>query len=209
MIVKKGYDAWLSLSLTYFQEMERFLEETETLWNTRLKEYEAMANEIKEEEIKEEFYDYHYDEWILYRDDFPRIAKYSVVVNCFSYFEKLSSEYYNRALKFNTKLEKYHSDRLHARDYVNWFRKNFDKEIFPNQTFSTFDAMNQVRNRIVHSNGKVDLYKNKGIVKIIDNSSSIKLNDRNEIYMNREYIREVTNVLSELIQNMHNCVYKK
>jgi len=210
MILKKSYDAWLSLSLTHFQDLERFLEETEALWVTNLDTYEDKGNEIKDEESREEFFDYHYDELVIYRDDFPRIARYSVFVSCFSYFEKLCLEYYNRALRLNTTLEKYQSDKLlHARDYVIWFRKNFGKAIFSKQIIHMFDEMNQVRNRIVHSNGKVDLNKHKGIVQIIENSSLIELNNLNEIHLSKGYISEVTRVLSELITIMHNCVYNK
>lgn len=208
--MSKGFsNIILSFNLYHLEHLEKFLYELESLWSERLNEYEIQGNEIQDEESREEFFDFYYDDWSVYRDDYPKIAKYSILVSSHSYFEKLCSDYYQKAIRDNTNWKSIDKSNKHAQDYVDCFRKNFGQQLFKKQTYQQFRDFNQVRNRIVHSNGKVDKEKNKGLLKTINQSQWLDLNHYNELEIDTEYVKETFNMISDLITQIHHYVYVK
>lgn len=85
MIRSRGYAAAkLSLNLYHLEHLGNFLNELQSLWDKRLNEYEVLGNEIQDEDRREEFFDYYYDDWSVYRDDYPKklsIAYWLVVTH--------------------------------------------------------------------------------------------------------------------------------
>ncbi|MGA3674100.1 hypothetical protein [Lysinibacillus agricola] len=205
--MRKGFsNIILTFNLYHLEQLEKFLYELELLWSERLNEYELQGNEIQDEESRQEFFDFYYDDWSVYRDEYPKIAKFSILVSGHSYFEKICSDYYQKAIIDNSNLKPIDKRNKHAVDYVNWFRKNFGKHLFERKTYQQFLDFNQVRNRIVHSNGKVD--KEKGsLLKIIKQSQGLDLNHHNEIEIDSEYVKEILNMISDLITQIHFHIY--
>lgn len=210
MIRSRGFaEAKLSLSLYHLEHLENFLDELQSLWDKRLNEYEGLGNEIEDEHTRQEFFEFYFDDWAVYRDDYPRIAKYSVVVSSHSYFEKICSDYYNKAQKDNPNWKVINKPNKHALDYVKYFKRNLGGKAVSEKIYQQFLDFNYVRNRIVHSNGEVDIEKNKRIMAIVSKVDGIKLNQLDEIVLEIEYIKGYLVMLSELIVQIHSRIYAK
>jgi len=210
MIKSRGFaNAILSINLHQFENIKNFLNEVQLLWNEKLNDYEEMGNEIEDEEERNEFFDFYYDDWVVYRDEYPRLANYNGLVSCYSYFEKLCSDYYRRVLQFNPDFEGMKKRNIYALDYIKWFEKKFEKQILNEEKLEQFSHFHQIRNRIVHSNGKVDKIDHKELVGIISELKWVELNRHNELEISIEYIEEAIEMLSDSTVLIHNCVYVK
>lgn len=205
--MKKGFrDIILTFNLYHLEQLEKFLYELESLWSERLNEYELQGNEILDEESRQEFFDFYYDDWSVYRDEYPKIAKFSILVSAHSFFEKICSDYYQKAILDNSNWKPIDKRNKHAVDFVNWFRKNFGENLFEEKAYQQFLVFNKVRNRVVHSNGKVDTGK-ESFIKIIKMSQGLDLNHHNELEIDSEYVKEILNMISNLITQIHFHVY--
>ncbi|MGE6603285.1 hypothetical protein ACQKEY_16465 [Lysinibacillus fusiformis] len=137
--MRKGFgNLILRLNLHHLEHLEKFLYELESLWSERLNEYEIQGNEIQDEEIRAEFFDFYYDDWSVYEDDYPKIAKFSILVSIHSYFEKICSEYYQQVIRDNSNWKPIDKRSIHALDYIDWFRKNFGQHLFEKKLINSF-----------------------------------------------------------------------
>lgn len=209
MITKNYSKIILSFNLSHLEHLEKFLDELDLLWNQRLKEYEVRGNEFEDEETREEFFDFYFDDWSVYRDNYPNIAKYSVLVSSHSLLEKLCTDYYQRAAKNNTNWKVITKTNKHALDYIDCFRKNFGKQLLNTETYQMFREFNQVRNKIVHSNGKVDREKDIGIMQIIQKLELLSLNNHGEIILTTDYVKKILKMITDIITQIHNSVFKE
>ncbi len=210
MIQSKGFaSAILMINLDQFKNINNFLDEVQSLWHQKLNDYEERGNKIEDEAEREEFFDFYYDDWVLYRDEYPRLAIYNGLVSCYSYFEKLCSDYYKRVVKFNSDFEGIKKRRIYALDYIKWFERKFEKPIFSPKQEEQFSHLQQIRNRIMHSDGKVDKVENEELWRTINELKTVKLNMHDVLEISMEYIEETIKMLSELTISIHNCVYLK
>lgn len=200
-------DMVLWLNLYHLEQLEKFTEELELLWHERLKEYEIRGSEFEDEETRQEFFEIYYDDWSVYRDNYPNIANYSVLVSSHSLLEKMCADYYRQAMKNNANWKDIKKPNIHALDYIKCFMDNFGKQLLNKETYQMFREFNQVRNKIVHSNGEVDKEKDRGIMQIIQKSELISLNDHEEIILTSEYVKKILEMITEIITQIHNSVY--
>ena len=200
-------NAVLTFNLNHLERLKNFLDEVQFLWDKRLNDYEIIGSEIEDEEEREKYFDFFYDEWSEYRDEYPRIAKYSLIVSCHSYFEKICSDYYRSVLRDNLDLEVIPKRNIYALDYLKWFNDNYGERTIETKKIEELQLRNDVRNRIVHSNGKVDKKENKRLLRTIYESQWLDLNNHDELVIKDEYINETIDLLSSLIIEVHNCVY--
>lgn len=199
----------LWLNLYHLEQLEKFTEELELLWRERLKEYEIRGNEFEDEETKQEFFEFYYDDWSVYRDNYPNIANYSVLVSSHSLLEKMCADYYLHALENNADWKTINQKHKHALNYIDCFRSNFGNHLLSKKTYQKFRDFNQLRNKIVHSSGKVNIKQDKGIMNIIQKSETISLSNHEEIILTSDYLKSVFEMVREIVTQIHNSIYSE
>lgn len=136
-------------------------------------------------------------------ETFPKVTKYNLLVSSFSFLEQNLIEYYTVAL------EKFSISQVVEKNgayyYLKWFQENFDGLI--NQSLKKkFDDIRLLRNCIVHNNGKIEEGQFFNTRRVIENSSSLSINQFNEIMIDSEYIYESFEVISSFIKKIHRYI---
>jgi len=197
-----GWDEiMLFINIDYLKELEEFFEEVEKLWLKKFSQLESEGTSIIEEEDQIAFYDFHQDRFQMLRETFPRVTKYNLLVTAYSFLEKNSHNYYLKAKKIHKIEDSVRNDYCY--EHIMWFRRNFGKNSFQKIDFEKFQEINQLRNRIAHSHGKVNRTVHKGIIRILEKTEEISLNSYEEIEISSEYIKDTLKVVSNLIHSMH------
>lgn len=70
------------------EEFEQYINFIEFSFNQELSSLDKRIAEIADPDSRDEFVDWHYDEIVKYRDDFPNLLRSSLLITIYSFLEK-------------------------------------------------------------------------------------------------------------------------
>ena len=189
---------WLSVSTDIkIDELRNYLntlrKQLESMTDEYKSKIDAEARKIKDEEDRQEFYEWSGDEYWNYKETFPRILLNSFHVTAYTLLE---SQIYSIATKIGKKQKQlFDVSELRGNDYLQsaYYYINRLTGIKCNQ-YDSWNAITEgrrLRNIIVHSNGEVMDDKDVSIAKKYDvlSNERITISGRPiyEISINYEY----------------------
>ena len=210
-----GYTSWNELNLIFklehLKEIEMLLENTNSLWEKRYQELLAQADSIEDEDIKTEFYDFYFEELQLMSETLPRINRYGLFSNLFSFLEYnilVQCKEAIRTLSIDNEIKGHYFS-----DYIIFLRENVSLQLISVDIEQEVEFMRIIRNRILHSNGKVDVTSEKKqhveAKHYVESNPLLRFSDDKHILLSDEYIRKCLQLVEGIITEIHSAIYSK
>lgn len=185
----RGKEAWFEITLSYLSDIESLFKETSELWTYKLMQIENEGLQLTPEEQDEYFGDYRYDEMVLLRETLPKIMKNSMVSNIYAFVEANFQEFCIKVNDIKKTTSKPQTDNLEG--YKNFLTRNLDVEnLLDIEEWNLLNALRMVRNRIMHSSGKVN-FENKShenVIKVINETEFLSIDEFDEIIVDDIFI---------------------
>ncbi|MGE8036744.1 hypothetical protein [Lysinibacillus sp. NPDC093692] len=211
----RRYFGWKGLSLIIklesINDLEVLLHNTNDMCKQQYETLVKLAEEIEDEEAKQQFYDFSSDNFILYEDTLPRINKYSILINLWTHLEYSVFQLANEAIS-ELRLNAVNVRGQGFNDYLNFLRDNVEKNLVSSEKEEEIEILRVIRNRIVHSNGFVDR-ENKAkqqvdAIKYVESNELLSFSEDDRIIMSNYFVEECLDLASEIIEEIHNEIYK-
>ncbi len=210
-----GYISWNELNLMFklehLKEIEILLNNTNLLWEKRYQELLAQAESIEDEDIKIEFYDFYIEELQLMSETLPRINRYGLFSNLFSFLESNVLEQCKEAIRTLTIVNEINGN--YFSDYIRFLRENVSLQLISADIEQEVEYMRIIRNRILHSNGKVEVLSVKKqhveAKHFVESNPLLRFSDNKHILLSDEYIRKSLQLVEGIITEIHNAIYNK
>ena len=209
-IVKLGVpSSWMKMHTDiYLDEMRHYLDTIHSQFVQILNDFEKRVDEeakkINDEKERDEFYEWHSDDYWRYKESFPRLFLNSLFVSIYSIFET-QLESIAKALK-KSKKEVFSFSDIKRGNYIESARKyihvltSIDIKNVNVTLWAKLGEYQQIRNIIVHENGKTE---NRTMIVILKDHA-IYDEDSKEISISKTYAKEFINQLySELEKGKH------
>ncbi|PKH09267.1 hypothetical protein [Planomicrobium sp. MB-3u-38] len=200
----RGKEAWFEITLSYLSDLESLFEETSGLWTYKLRQIKDEGLQLTQEEQDEYFGDYRYDEMVLLRETLPKIMKNSLVSNIYAFVEANFQDFCTQVNDIKGTTSKPQTDNLEG--YKNFLIKNLDLEnLMEIEEWNLLNALRVVRNRIMHSNGKVD-FENKyheNAIKVINETEFLSIDEFGEIIVDDIFIDNALTFSKRILRNIN------
>lgn len=216
---------WFDLFRHYsLEKLNDYAEHVESTLHHELVEIDKYIDKFETEEEKEFYVDRIYDDIAAYRDEFPTIMRYSLLISIYSHLEHELNKlcrYYNREGFMNYKTNENGITRSKQ------FIKNELNMNFPDRTkeWTFICNVKKIRNCLVHAQGYIDEMKDenksetnshlkrksgesdtkvskainalgKDLVSVIKGTNKIELHEN----FNKEFIKHVKTFLDNLYE---------
>lgn len=194
---------WIGFMCSMFEnrmstvlELHELTEQTINTEKLNFQTYLEQEAKGLEEDIKQEFFEFHQDEYFKYRDDFPTISRSSLFLSSFFALENFLHE-------LCMYLEKHSDLKIEdAKDngilkYKN-FLKQFTKDdhFFGTKTWQKIIFYRDLRNAFAHANGDLRLSTNPKLKDTILKEVNLVITERDDILIKEEFLVEVTSTLN-------------
>lgn len=193
--------------LFFHSTLKQYLETGEDFLDKEIKKLEAEIKEIEQQNEDDELYLEHLESGVgkLLYCDFPSILRNSFLVSCYSYLEE-------RLYYFCEDLRDKHNLPLKVTDLkgnaLERVKKYFTKlgKIDIPDNWEEILSINDIRNCIVHNEGRIDSGDQKRDIKIqdyIDGRSDIKYDRDKKIILDKEYCVHVLGSIQNLFEALY------
>ncbi|MGG4141747.1 hypothetical protein ABEW34_01340 [Paenibacillus algorifonticola] len=194
---------WLeALELSYLEDLKVLFDESQSRLRSKMVSFQERVDRVDEKD-KEDYIDFHYDTLVQIRDDLPRITNNSMLTNLYAFFEVHLNNFYDKvriesASDVQTK---------HLTNKLNFLNEKFAVEAVKTKEIIQLDFIREIRNRIMHSNGKVEKKQFPELVLKIEHCPHTSLSSLNEIILSNDFINETFKVVEDVLRNI-NTGYK-
>lgn len=145
----------LDFEVTYpLRDFEEYSDYIESSLDSEVKRYEEMAKGL-DEDVAEEFWDWHLDEVLQFNKDFRNILRTSLLISIYTFIENrlVSLCVPHKGKTFGKSCKGRLPEIEHAKNYiVNVLEKEFPSDL-PEWTY--INDVRRVRNCIVHQGGNI------------------------------------------------------
>ena len=199
MIVNFGsFEFGISIDLDNLQGYVDTLEQALVIQKKKFEEQVDQQAAEMEEEIRDEFYEYHSDEHWRLSDVFPSTLRSSVFVASYSILERYMVDICERECK-KQKLEESPNFRggiiFAARDYL--VEKASIKLPDDMPAWGMICFYNKLRNVIVHESGKLNQRRKEELKVFLINSTAVSLDQFDTLQFTDEFCPEVIKQMKE------------
>ncbi|EFU40906.1 hypothetical protein PVOR_18709 [Paenibacillus vortex V453] len=186
------------LELSYLEDLKVLFDETQSTWRGKMDSFQIEVDQLDEKD-KEEYIDFHYDSLVQIRDNLPRITNNSMLTNLYSFFEVNINEFYDKvriesASDIQTK---------HLTSKLNFLNEKFAVEALKTEEIIQLDFIRELRNRIMHSNGKVEKRHFPELVIKIEQCLHTSLSNLNELILSNDFIDETFVLVEDVLRNIN------
>ena len=189
--------------LDKFRDYAKYIESS---FKRELEFYEKGAKGLQPDE-DDEYWDCYIDEASQYSQDFPRIMRNSLFVSIYTFLEdKIVEQCVSNA---DTLLELSDINGKGIQQASIYLKKVL-RVNFPNNSkeWKYIKNANLIRNCIVHNNGDISKSRNeKKIRNIVDDMSSININEIDHIHLESKFCLEFIDNVDEFLRQLYNAIY--
>lgn len=203
-------DFGLITKLDTINEFTVLFENTSEMYKKHYNDLVKLAESIEDEEAKQEFYEFNIDDFILYSEALPRISKYGILMNLWAHLEYCVLELANEAiieLGIEGKVK-----GLGFEDYLNFIRENVEATLVCSENQDKAEVLRVIRNRIMHSNGFVNresqAKQHVNAIEYVETNGLLSFSEKDQIIVSDDYVEECLELASEIIEEIHNAIYK-
>ncbi|MGG4094331.1 hypothetical protein [Paenibacillus lautus] len=201
MIFKRP-DWYEIIELSYLEDLKMLFEETQRMWRNSLDDIGEEIDQLDDEEDKDKYVDHYYDNIVQLRDDLPRITNNSILVNIYSFFEVQLVDFYSN-VKSKTDND---VNAKHLTDKLNFMNERFGREVVTIDEIVHLDFVRELRNRIMHSNGKIKVNDFPELVIKIEEDPLTNISDRNELILDHNFIYNTFDIVESVLRNLNRNV---
>lgn len=203
-------DFSLMIKLETINDFTLLFENTNQMYKKYYDDLVQSAESIEDEETKQDFYDFHIDDFNLYRETLPRISKYGILMNLWAHLEYSVLELANEAI---TKLGidgKVNGQYFGG--YLDFIKENVNREVICTETQHKAEILRVIRNRIMHSNGIVNresqAQQHVKAIEYVETSTILSFSKKDRIIVSDDYVKECLDLAHVIIEEIHNSIYK-
>ena len=192
-------------------ELEELNRTLEDFLEGELKRFESWAEEQTcklEEDQKANFYDFFSDDYHKFSDKFPSTVRSSLVVTCYSFLE-------SNLLRLCSQMQRDKGLTIGAEDLSGkgiFQAQKYIKKVlqfdFPDQTeeWQEITKINQLRNALVHEQGRVKPGNDKLRSYIDNNTGLLALDNHNRVKINKGHVEKFLNTIHKFFLEIKNTL---
>jgi len=190
---------WFELvELSYLEDLKVLFNETQNIWRSKMDSFQEEIDQIDEKD-REEYIDFHYDTLVQIRDNLPRITNNSMLINLYSFFEVNLYNFYDKVRSDSA------SDvqAKHLTNKLDFLNETFAVEAVKMNEITQLDFVRELRNRIMHSNGKIVKKQFPELVVKIEECPHVSLSSMNELVLSNNFIDETFTLVEDVLRNIN------
>ncbi|MER1958929.1 MAG: hypothetical protein ABS942_16215 [Solibacillus sp.] len=206
-----GWDDFkLITKLDAINDLEVLFNSTNSMCKQQYEALEKQAEGIDDEEVKQEFYEFHQEHFLLYEETLPRINNYSILTNIWTHLEFNIYQLANEAIKKFGLTVSVTGNKLD--DYLRFCRVNIEGEFVDSEKEEKKEILRIIRNRIIHDNGYVKRestnIQHVKAIEYVESHEGLSFTEDDRIIVVNSYVEECLSVAREILVEIHSAIYK-
>lgn len=206
-----GWDDFkLITKLDAINDLEELFYSTNSMCKQQYEALEKQAEEIDDEEVKQEFYEFHLEHFLLYKETLPRINNYGILTNLWTHLEVNIYQFANEAIKKFGLTVSVTGNKLD--DYLKFCRVNIEGNLVDSEKEEKKEILRIIRNRIIHDNGYVKRgstnIQHVKAVEYVESHEGLSFTKDDRIIVANSYVEECLSLTREVLEEIHRAIYK-